>query len=143
MDQRTYDRRQAHEPIPHETFTKLLYRQPSLTEEEVYPEPYRAHELYHYMHQNKEEQEPRGSLSIDIEDLTSHEETCDNNVLFNYFNDFVIPLAQEGEELMKRSKLLGVKSTRNEKVEIQVDRDEEEVVNPMAMMNSPPTRSRR
>jgi hypothetical protein len=41
LDHRNNERKSVGKPVPHNTFIKTLYRQPSLTEKDVLPEPYR------------------------------------------------------------------------------------------------------
>jgi hypothetical protein len=41
--------------VPHESFRKDLYRQPSLTEQELYPEPYRRDTSYDHLRQSSSE----------------------------------------------------------------------------------------
>ncbi|RYH30612.1 hypothetical protein EON65_04585 [archaeon] len=41
LDQRNAERKKAGKRVPQDTFSRLCYRQPSLTEREVLPEPYR------------------------------------------------------------------------------------------------------
>ena len=54
LDIRNLERKEAGKPIPHDSFTPICYRQPSLTEKEVYPEPYRKvfhrHHYHHHYH---------------------------------------------------------------------------------------------
>jgi hypothetical protein len=41
LDHRNNERKAAGKTVPHNTFIKTLYRQPSLTEKDILPEPYR------------------------------------------------------------------------------------------------------
>jgi hypothetical protein len=41
LDIRNHERSAAGKPVPHDVFTTQCYRQPSLTEKAVYPEPFR------------------------------------------------------------------------------------------------------
>ena len=120
FDQRSNEKKSSNKPTPHDTFNKILYRQPSLIEKAVYPEPYRSHSIINYFKQsddNKNIERVCGSLSIDLETLTVEGEH-EHQALDNYFHDFVIPLAKEGEEIEKAKKLLG-KDFRKKKIELR------------------------
>ena len=43
--------------MPHESFRKDLYRQPSLTQQELYPEPYRRDSSYEHLRQSPSEED--------------------------------------------------------------------------------------
>ena len=49
--------RTAGKPVPHESFRKDLYRQPSLTQQELYPEPYRRDSSYEHLRQSPSEED--------------------------------------------------------------------------------------
>ena len=57
LDHRNNERKAAGKPIPHESFRKDLYRQPSLTQQEVYPEPYRRDSSYEHLRQSASEED--------------------------------------------------------------------------------------
>ena len=49
--------RSAGKSVPHESFRKDLYRQPSLTQQELYPEPYRRDNSYEHLRQSPSEED--------------------------------------------------------------------------------------
>jgi len=57
LDARNAERRAAGRPVPHDGFRKDLYRQPALTEQEVYPEPYRRDTSYDHLRQPPSEED--------------------------------------------------------------------------------------
>jgi len=102
LDQRAFDRKQLNLSIPHDSFTKTMYRQPALTESPQYPEPYRNFMIH--LDDVESNSDPnhrpnrRGTISIDIEELT-HEGEDNESTLFTYFHDYVVPLASEGQAI--------------------------------------------
>jgi hypothetical protein len=126
LDQHAKERKKAGISTPHDSFSATLYRQPALTEPDVYPEPYRAHMLFHY--QDLESVAPiggnsgisgggglghggatnshrhRGSLSIDMEEVTHDSDLeADDHVLKRYFDEYVVPLANESYHMFEVS----------------------------------------
>jgi hypothetical protein len=49
LDIRNRERAAAGKPVPHDVFTKECYRQPALTEGDVYPEPFRDSSIQMYL----------------------------------------------------------------------------------------------
>lgn len=89
---------------PHDFFTKTCYRQPSLIEPEIYPEPYRNDGTYDlltckttgetvvladwkHIRQNRV-----GSISINVDELVDEGEE-NPLVLKEYWNEIVLPMA--------------------------------------------------
>ena len=107
LDIRNSERKEAGKPIPHDSFTPVCYRQPSLTEKEVYPEPYRKDSTYSYLRKAVQGSESRGqyskyrrrrgSVSIDVMELNDEVEE-DHDVLKVYFDEVVLPLSKIQEE---------------------------------------------
>lgn len=56
-------RRTAGKPVPHDSFRKDLYRQPSLTQQELYPEPYRRDSSYEHLRQSPSEEDLEAAAS--------------------------------------------------------------------------------
>ena len=106
LDIRNNERKEAGKPIPHDSFTPICYRQPSLTEKEVYPEPYRKDSTYSYLRKAVQGSETRGqyskyrrrrgSVSIDVMELNDEVEE-DYEVLKVYFDEVVLPLSKLSE----------------------------------------------
>lgn len=109
----------AGKPVPHDEFSPFCYRQPSLKEGAVYPEPYRVNdETYDLLLRQSssaprvggmgaahrrpsgDESEPlrprRGSVTID-HDLLDEGDDDKQTILEAYYRDYVLPLAQAGE----------------------------------------------
>jgi hypothetical protein len=91
-------------PTPHDSFTKECYRQPSLIEPEVYPEPYRNDGSYDiitckttgestvladFMHAR---QNRVGSISINVHEVTDEGEE-NQLILKQYWEDMILPLS--------------------------------------------------
>lgn len=108
LDQRNLERMANGLSVPHDTFTKTLYRQPSLTEDAIYPEPYRKDGTYDILKckatgeavvmsdWTNHRTNRRGSISINMNELADENEE-DQIVLEEYFREFVLPLANEIE----------------------------------------------
>lgn len=87
---------------PVDSFTKECYRQPSLTEPEVLPEPYRNDGSYDIirsttgevalMHDFRPNKRYLGSISINVHELVDEGEE-NPLVLKQYFEDTVLPLS--------------------------------------------------
>jgi hypothetical protein len=87
---------------PHDSFTKECYRQPSLTEPEILPEPYRNDGSYDIiksttgemalMHDFRPNKRYLGSISLNVHELVDEGEE-NLLVLRQYFKDTVEPLA--------------------------------------------------
>eukprot|EP00597_Dinobryon_sp_UTEXLB2267_P009397 CAMPEP_0170086304 /NCGR_PEP_ID=MMETSP0019_2-20121128/21018_1 /TAXON_ID=98059 /ORGANISM="Dinobryon sp., Strain UTEXLB2267" /LENGTH=640 /DNA_ID=CAMNT_0010303293 /DNA_START=83 /DNA_END=2005 /DNA_ORIENTATION=+ len=109
LDHKYKERQAQGKRTPHDTFTKTLYRQPSLTEKAVYPEPYRNDGTYDLIRsQNTEEiivmsdwgrskKNRVGSISINVHELVDEGEEC-QPVLEQYFSELVLPLARQADE---------------------------------------------
>lgn len=112
LDQNAKERKRLGLTIPHDSFSKTLYRQPALTEPDVYPEPYRAHMILHYLDEEENAaitttnrgptSRHRGSLSIDLEEVT-HESDSEHErlLLKKYFDEYVVPLANESYHMFE------------------------------------------
>eukprot|EP01040_Poterioochromonas_malhamensis_P018730 gene18730-21936_t len=100
LDLRDQERRRLGKSTPHDTFSKTCYRQPSLTEGNVYPEPFRDDGSYIAL-RDLDTQEMtvsrdwrnnrRGSLSINVHELTDEGEE-NALILETYFNEVVVSL---------------------------------------------------
>jgi hypothetical protein len=105
LDHRNVERKAAGKPIPQDSFSKTLYRQPSLTDAAVYPEPYRNDGTYDVLRSAETGEQVvladwhnkrkirRGSLSINVHELTDEGEE-DQRVLEEYFREVVLPLSK-------------------------------------------------
>ena len=101
LDHRNQEKKAAGQRTPYDTFDKMLYRQPSLTEKEVYPEPYRNDGSYDALRTAGDDDaalqtewfDRRGSISINVHELEDEAEE-NQKVLEQYFKDVVLPLAQ-------------------------------------------------
>lgn len=97
LDYRNKERKAAGRSVPHDTFSAELYRQPSLTEKPVYPEPYRldgtsAFEANLVELGIRHGRNRAGSVSMDIDEHIDEDE-MDSEILADYFEHFVVPLA--------------------------------------------------
>lgn len=114
LDHRYAERKAAHKPIPHDTFTRNCYRQPSLTEADVLPEPYRNDGTYDILRSAEtgesvvladwrgtkvrdRAKHRLGTLSINVHELADEGEE-DVRVLQRYFEDYVLPLSEIPKE---------------------------------------------
>ena len=109
LDHRNVERKAAGKITPHDTFSKDLYRQPSLTEKETLPEPYRNDGTYDVLKYaetgesvvmadwRNHRMNRRGSLSINVHELTDEGEE-DHRVLTEYWKEVVLPLAVVPDE---------------------------------------------
>lgn len=106
LDYRDDECRKNNRSVPHDTFKTECYRQPSLTEPPVYPEPYRCAQLSAATKTRKE------SMSLDVYDTI--DETDENiDVSKKYFEEYVIPLANEYVEPPKLPNVKSKKSVTN------------------------------
>lgn len=103
LDHRNTERKVAGKTTPHDTFREACYRQPSLTEGDVLPEPYRNDGNYDIL-QSRETGEKvvmadwnranrKGSISINVHELLDEGEE-DPIVLQDYFDAVVLPLSK-------------------------------------------------
>jgi len=115
LDIRDNDRRASGRPVPQDLFSTECYRQPSLIEKEVYPEPYRKDATYDLIRRRNtsvgsgsggrgrlgsvESVAPpaihmirHGSISIDEQQLDDELEE-DHDMLRAYFQEVVMPLS--------------------------------------------------
>ena len=103
LDIRNRERKAAGKPVPHDVFTTVCYRQPSLTEKDIYPEPFRDSSFEYVADDNHDRDHGdhsyesygrarRGSLSLNVQELVDEGET-NPQVLKKYFDDVVLPLA--------------------------------------------------
>ena len=92
LDHRDEECKRNNRQTAHDTFVKECFRQPSLTELPVYPEPYRK-DLDSKFTQGAPSAR-RSSMSLDVYDILNETEE-DNNTLQTYFNEYVVPLADE------------------------------------------------
>jgi hypothetical protein len=108
LDHRNAERKAAGKSTPHDSFSTTCYRQPSLTEREVLPEPYRNDGTYDILRsdtgesvvmadwQNHRDMR-KGSLSLNVHELVDEGEE-DLIVLREYFQEVVLPLSKVPEE---------------------------------------------
>lgn len=106
IDLMNEERRKLGKPTPVDEFRQDCYRQPSLTDKEVLPEPYRndgsyitAYDVelnrktvitdFRNMRENR-----RGSISINVHELLDEGEE-DQQVLEQYFREVVLPLSKK------------------------------------------------
>jgi hypothetical protein len=99
IDHRNIERKAGGKPIPHDTFSQRTYRQPSLWEPKLYPEPYRRlirhrAESMSYDETGWARRGRRGSLSIDVLAIVD-DEIEEEEELEEYFQDVVKRLAEE------------------------------------------------
>jgi hypothetical protein len=113
LDLRDQERRRLGKSTPHDTFSKTCYRQPSLTEGSVFPEPFRDDGSYIAL-RDLDTQEMtvsrdwrnnrRGSLSINVHELADEGEE-NSLVLETYFKEVVMPLSKPPKVKRRRSSL--------------------------------------
>jgi hypothetical protein len=113
LDLRDQERRRLGKSTPHDTFSKTCYRQSSLTEGSVFPEPFRDDGSYIAL-RDLDTQEMtvsrdwrnnrRGSLSINVHELTDEGEE-NGLILETYFKEVVVPLSKPPKVKRRRSSL--------------------------------------
>lgn len=112
LDLRDQERRRLGKSTPHDTFSKTCYRQPSLTEGNVYPEPFRDDGSYIAL-RDLDTQEMtvsrdwrnnrRGSLSINVHELTDEGEE-NALILDTYFHEVVVPLSRPPKKKKRKQR---------------------------------------
>lgn len=128
LDYRNKERKTAGKVVPHDLFRPEAYRQPSLTESQVFPEPYRIDGSEDVLNRTTDladldtssyssrslqlsgygrswrARDRRGSMSLNVHEHIDEDEV-DQRVSEEYFHEFVVPLATaepDPEEAMEQ-----------------------------------------